>query len=215
MNGIGNMLRPEGNGCRWPSRTSLFRSSWIRQCRFDDAILDWHNPNWTWSWYRRLRLFGSYSCIPGGNQCIHLGQTESILLKERLYTIGRPIYPHPPHVLWVIIFCWAQAKYLPVNSPYKWPVTRKIFHLMTSSWRVNTLLVSWVCFTNVSWALQSNLTNIYIMPEITFVVRISCWNIVRVPKAWLWHTYKSSAWNSHQKYNTKISRKYFGELMKR
>ena len=24
----------------------------------------------------------------------------------------------------------------PVNSPYKWPVTRKMFHLITSSWKV-------------------------------------------------------------------------------
>ena len=31
--------------------------------------------------------------------------------------------------------CWGIHRW-PVNSPHKWPVTRKIFHLMTSSWIV-------------------------------------------------------------------------------
>ena len=26
----------------------------------------------------------------------------------------------------------------------------------------------------------------YTMPEMTFIMRISCWNFVRAPKAWLW-----------------------------
>ena len=29
----------------------------------------------------------------------------------------------------------------PVNSPHKWPVTRKCFHLMTSSWTIH----QWAC----------------------------------------------------------------------
>ena len=46
----------------------------------------------------------------------------------------------------------------PVNSPHKWPVTRKIFHLMTSSWpwlnmfctkkhmsTPNRMKAAWVC----------------------------------------------------------------------
>ena len=34
----------------------------------------------------------------------------------------------------------------PVNSPHKWPVTRKCFHLMTSSWTCSVLW--WVRLTN-------------------------------------------------------------------
>ena len=41
----------------------------------------------------------------------------------------------------------------------------------------------------------------YTMPETTFMLRISSWNFARVPKAWLWHTYKVSAWNYHKKYD--------------
>ena len=31
----------------------------------------------------------------------------------------------------------------PVNSPLKWPVTRKCFHLMTSSWLIYSAVVHW------------------------------------------------------------------------
>ena len=37
----------------------------------------------------------------------------------------------------------------PVNSPHKGPVTRKCFHLMTSSWSFPTNLISWI--TVSSW----------------------------------------------------------------
>ena len=39
----------------------------------------------------------------------------------------------------------------PVNSPHKWPVTRKMFHLMTSS-----------CNTNCIWAISTvNIGNVF------------------------------------------------------
>ena len=41
----------------------------------------------------------------------------------------------------------------------------------------------------------------YTIPENTFILRISSWNFVRVPKAWLWAHLKIWAWNSHQKYD--------------
>ena len=56
----------------------------------------------------------------------------------------------------------------------------------------------------------------YTILKITFIVRISGWNFVRVPKPM--HRYKVSAWNSHKNYdfcNTQISREYIGGLAKR
>ena len=46
------------------------------------------------------------------------------------------------------------------------------------------------------------------IPEITFMMRISSWDFVRVPKAWLWAHVQISAWYSHKKYdfcNTQMS----------
>ena len=63
------------------------------------------------------------------------------------------------------------------------------------------------CFIKVR-ELSKIISRKYTMPEIPFMVGISSWNFVRVPKAW----------NSHKKFdfcNIQIPREYFGELAKR
>ena len=43
-----------------------------------------------------------------------------------------------------------------------------------------------VCFTNVLRAPPKIISRKYTMPETTYMMRISSWNFVRVPKVWLW-----------------------------
>ena len=45
----------------------------------------------------------------------------------------------------------------PMNSPHKWPVTRKCFHLMTSSWDTSQWLVEEQCITNEQLCLISSI----------------------------------------------------------
>ena len=83
-------------------------------------------------------------------------------------------------------------RWWPVNSPHKGPVTRKMFHLLTSSYSTVTSRPPgqmYECQGAVSLTfceLPKILSRKYTTPEITFMVRISIWKFVRVPKARLW-----------------------------
>ena len=74
---------------------------------------------------------------------------------------------HWPHACLLIVYSGAdrtkhQSSASPVNSPHKWPVTRKCFHLMTSSCCLKICAASfqteghcWVCENYDDYATQS------------------------------------------------------------
>ena len=73
-----------------------------------------------------------------------------------------------------------------------------------------------VGFTNVSRALQNVIVKIYVkIPEITFMVRISCWSFARVPKVWLW-AHVHASYNGYLNHCIRAAKKefYHNELNK-
>ena len=68
----------------------------------------------------------------------------------------------------------------PVNSPHKWPVTRKYFHLMTSSW-----------YGMSSWQplLRLLYFNRYLNQYIATHMKITCNFYVWYPTTWPWMNY--------------------------
>ena len=72
------------------------------------------------------------------------------------------------------------------------------------------------CFTNISQALQHNLTKIYNARNDIYAENFELKLCTCAQKHGFGHRYKVSAWNSHKYHfsNIQISREYFGEFTK-
>ena len=91
----------------------------------------------------------------------------------------------------------------PVNSPHKGPVTRKCFQLMTSSWLIYIVIITFCAsleltsmFTAVAGIYQFHSRRLGMIPDAT-VIGTSCrkFTVLFSILWWKWHmVYKSEAW---------------------